>query len=88
MKLITFILFLFSFNSFAQIGLGFDEDDELNVGGDIFQDFNEDLEASQVMEDERFYRYSRFAAVNLGVGVTTFDGNVDWPIQIIIRHLE
>jgi hypothetical protein len=75
MRYITWILLFISFNSFAQIGLGFDEDDDLNVGGDIFQDFNEDLEASQVMEDERFYRYSRFASVNLGVGATTFDGN-------------
>lgn len=76
MKLLTLTLaLLFSFQIKAQIGLGFDDDDDLNVGGDIFQDFNEDLEASQVMEDERFYRYSRFATVNLGVGFTTFDGN-------------
>lgn len=54
---------------------GFQEEDELNIGGDIFSDFNEDLEASQVMEDERFYRYSRFVSLNLGLGVTTFTGN-------------
>ena len=54
---------------------GFQEDEDLDIGGDIFSDFNEDLEAAQVMEDERFYRYSRFVSLNLGVGVTTFSGN-------------
>jgi hypothetical protein len=49
--------------------------DDLSVGSDIFQDFNEDLEASQVMEDERFYRYSRFFGVNIGLGLTTFTDN-------------
>ncbi len=51
------------------------EDDEFNVGGDIFQDFNEDLEAAQVAEDERFYRYARFFGVNIGLGFTTFTEN-------------
>lgn len=50
-------------------------EDDLNPGGDIFSDFNEDLEAAQVLEDERFYRYGRFFSVNLGVGYTTFTGN-------------
>ena len=36
------------------------EDDTVLTGGDIFTDFNEDLESSQVLEDERFYRYGRF----------------------------
>ena len=49
--------------------------DELSPGSDIFSDFNEDLEASQVLEDERFYRYGRFFSVNLGGGFTTFTGN-------------
>lgn len=49
--------------------------DDFDVGGDIFSDFNEDLEASQIAEDERFYRYSRFFGVNLGIGSTTFTGN-------------
>ena len=66
--------FLLSVNTYAQNSGGFDND-ELNVGGDIFQDFNEDLEATQVMEDERFYRYSRFFSVMLGVGLTTFTDN-------------
>lgn len=52
-----------------------EEENEFTVGGDIFQDFNEDLEASQVMEDERFYRYSRFYGINLGLGITTFTDN-------------
>ncbi len=50
-------------------------DDDLNIGGDIFSNFNEDLEASQVAEDERFYRYGRFFSFNMGIGLTTFDGN-------------
>lgn len=50
-------------------------DSDLSVGGDIFSDFNEDLEASQVFEDERFYRYGRFFSFNLGLGITDFTGN-------------
>lgn len=50
-------------------------DDDLSIEGDIFNDFNEDLEASQVLEDERFYRYGRFFQANLGLGLTTFTGN-------------
>lgn len=60
--------------SFSQLGQDFGDDD-LNIGGDIFKDFNEDLEATQVMEDERFYRYGRFFAVNVGIGITDFTGN-------------
>lgn len=59
---------------FAQADLGI-EDDDLRIGGDIFNDFNEDLESAQVMEDERFYRYGRFFSFQLAVGITTFDGN-------------
>lgn len=51
------------------------EDDTSMNGSDIFSDFNEDLESSQVLEDERFYRYGRFFSVNLGGGITTFTGN-------------
>lgn len=54
--------------------LGIDDDD-LNIGGDIFTDFNEDIEASQVLEDERYYRYGRFFVFQLGLGLTAFDGN-------------
>ena len=76
MKFLFLPLILLSFQAFAQNPLqGFDDQDDLNVGGDIFSDFNEDLEASQVMEDERFYRYGRFFGVNLGLGLTTFTGN-------------
>lgn len=51
-------------------------EDEQGLGGaDIFSDFNEDLESTQVLEDERFYRYGRFFSVNLGGGFTTFTGN-------------
>lgn len=51
------------------------EEDNLNVGGDIFSDFNEDIESTQMAEDERFYRYGRFFTFQLGIGLTTFDGN-------------
>ena len=50
-------------------------EDDVSGGGDIFSDFNEDLESAQVLEDERFYRYGRFFSVNLGGGFTTFTGN-------------
>lgn len=51
------------------------DDDDLNVGGDIFSDFNEDVENAKLVEDERFYRYGRFFAFNASIGLTTFDGN-------------
>lgn len=51
------------------------DDDDLNVGGDIFTDFNEDVESAKLVEDERFYRYGRFFSFNLSLGLTTFDGN-------------
>lgn len=51
------------------------DDDDLNVGGDIFTDFNEDIESAKVVEDERFYRFGRFFTFNLSLGLTTFDGN-------------
>lgn len=49
--------------------------DEFNLNGDIFNDFNEDIEATKVLEDERFYRYGRFFSFELSFGLTTFDGN-------------
>lgn len=51
------------------------DDDDLNVGGDIFTDFNEDIENAKVVEDERFYRYGRFFSFNASIGLTTYDGN-------------
>ncbi len=75
-KIILPFILLFSLQAKAQTALsGFSEEDDLNVGSDIFSDFNEDLEAAQVLEDERFYRYGRFFAVNIGLGLTTFTGN-------------
>lgn len=50
-------------------------DEDLTIGGDIFSDFNEDLEVAQVLEDERFYRFGRFYSVNVGLGMTSFTGN-------------
>ncbi len=51
------------------------DDDDLNVGGDIFNDFNEEVEDAKLVEDERFYRYGRFFSFNLALGLTSFDGN-------------
>jgi hypothetical protein len=82
---LTQILILFTFISFpicdvyAQAptpgALNNIEDDDLNIGGDIFSDFNESLDEAQVVEDERFYRYGRFFSFSLFLGLTTFDGN-------------
>lgn len=74
----TFFTFLICFQCFAQAGVsdGFNPEDEaLSIGGDIFSDFNEDIESAQVMEDERFYRYGRFFTFSFGLGVTSFTGN-------------
>ena len=77
MKSALFILILLASTTslFAQFSPNEFPEDDLDVGSDIFQDFNEDLEATQVAEDERFYRYSRFYSINLGMGFTTFTGN-------------
>ena len=76
---LSFILFLIVGNAWAQSTdqILQEIEDEQGVGGgsDIFSDFNEDLESSQVLEDERYYRYGRFFSVNLGGGITTFTGN-------------
>ncbi len=76
-NLVLLILFLLPLAAMAQ-GLeqiSEEMDDDVSGSSDIFSDFNEDLEASQVLEDERFYRYGRFFSVNLGGGFTTFTGN-------------
>ncbi len=49
--------------------------DDLEVGGDIFSNFNDDPQGEQVAKDERFYRHGRFYSLNVGLGVTTFTGN-------------
>jgi hypothetical protein len=77
-RLLLLSVLLFSSKGFAQSSdqvLQELEDDTAMSGSDIFSDFNEDLESSQVLEDERFYRYGRFFSVNLGGGLTTFTGN-------------
>ena len=75
---IALLHFLLSSPLVAQAGtpdpFDFDNDD-LNIGGDIFSDFNEDLQSAQIAEDERFYRNGRFFSVQIGIGITTFDGN-------------
>src|SRR5690554_2294222 len=76
-KKILFIALLFSGLAHAQFSSQMMDmmDDDISLGSDIFNDFNEDLESSQQLEDERFYRYGRFFSVNLGGGFTTFTGN-------------
>lgn len=51
------------------------EDDDLDSAKDIFNDFNENVDAAQVVEDERFYRYGRFFSFQVAIGITSFDGN-------------
>lgn len=77
MKIFLTLLLLFNFSIHAQIGQDpFSlEEDDLNIGGDIFNDFNEDLDSTQIMEDERFFKYGRFFSFQLALGLTTFDGN-------------
>jgi hypothetical protein len=75
---LVIILILFSSSIWSQSNdqVMRELDDETSLGnGDIFSDFNEDIESSQVLEDERFYRYGRFFSVNIGGGFTTFTGN-------------
>lgn len=79
MTISTFLIFETSkiyaqYDSDTSMNVDLDEDD-LNIGGDIFSDFNEDLEVSQVLEDERFYRYGRFYSANISAGLTAFTGN-------------
>ncbi len=71
------LLMLSLTQAFAQSSFLADLDDDLSVGSgaDIFTDFNEDLEESQILEDERFYRYGRFFTFNMGLGTTGFTGN-------------
>ncbi|MBL7664606.1 MAG: hypothetical protein JNM93_05690 [Bacteriovoracaceae bacterium] len=77
--LITFFLFIAGQTCFAQGGsefsAAFDDDVADSAGSDIFTDFNEDLDESKILEDERFYRYARFFSFNVGVGTTSYTGN-------------
>lgn len=73
--LLCFLPFSLSYAQVNPSDIVNEMDEDLNIGGDIFSDFNEDIESAQVLEDERFYRYSRFYSVNLGLGLTTFTGN-------------
>ncbi len=70
-----FFIILFSLNAFSQVSFSDIDGDDLNIGGDIFSDFNEDLEDKQMMEDERFFKYGRFFSFSLYMGLTSFDGN-------------
>ena len=82
-----FSIISFSPNGYSQ---AFDDgfvDDDLNIGGDIFNDFNEDLESTQIMEDERFYRYGRFFSFQVGIGVTSFDGNRGPLMKTILQAI-
>ncbi|MBT6324873.1 MAG: hypothetical protein HOJ35_02815 [Bdellovibrionales bacterium] len=61
--------------AFSQSEEVLDGESDLNVGGDIFSDFNEDIVGVHMAEDERYYRYGRFFSFSVGVGLTTFNGN-------------
>lgn len=74
--LLLSLAMMLSGNTYAQDDFDMEgSGNELTPDGDIFSDFNDDLEASQVFEDERFYRYGRFFSFNLGLGFTDFTGN-------------
>ncbi len=77
-QLLLLFLFSISYSLYAQMipsAMMDVEDDDMKVGSDIFTDFNEELDASHIMEDERYYRYGRFFTVNLSLGMTAFSGN-------------
>ncbi len=59
-------------NELGDIGV---DDDDLSLSGDIFNDFNEELESSKITEDERYYAYGRFFSFQIGAGLTSFSGN-------------
>ncbi len=75
----TLIIFLMMMLSNLLCGQIVDSlDDNVTVGieeGDIFTDFNEDIESAEMIEDERYYRYGRFFSFYMTMGLTTFDGN-------------
>lgn len=74
-KTLIALLALICLQSFAQFEPSDFDEDDLNIGGDIFSDFNEDLENTQVMEDERFYKFGRLFSFQVGLGMTQFTGN-------------
>jgi len=75
-KILILILFLFSTTGlWAQDRTFRDEELEFQLGGDIFSDFNEEVEATRIMRDERFFQHSRFFNFEISMGFTAFDGN-------------
>ncbi|MCK5072615.1 MAG: hypothetical protein KAQ98_04255 [Bacteriovoracaceae bacterium] len=77
-SLTIFLLLLTIFQVQAQINNIIDRDimdDDLQIGGNIFSDFSENIEESQISEHERYYRHGRFFAFNISLGLTSFDGN-------------
>lgn len=76
---VAILMLLLSASILAQSAVATDpfaiDDDDLNIGGDIFSDFSEDIQSQQIAEDERYFRYGRFFSFELGIGTTTFDGN-------------
>jgi len=51
------------------------QEDDMGVGSDIFDDFNDNLEETQILEDEQFYHNGRFYSFAVSLGITDFDGN-------------
>ncbi len=76
---IIFWQLFFARQLFCQIipsGYDFDvQEEDVTVGSDIFDDFNENIEETQILEDEQFYHNGRFYSFALSMGTTTFDGN-------------
>lgn len=73
--ILCFVFLQKSYAQFSPLGGMVLDDSDFSPGGDIFSDFEEDLESGQVLEDERFYNHSRFYAVQLTLGHTTYTGN-------------
>lgn len=72
---LTLLILILPLLSWAQINPDDDDAEDINIGGDIFNDFNEDIEATRILEDERYYRYGRFFSFEISLGMTSFDGN-------------
>ena len=77
-RLIAYIYLLCSLHvgtAYAQMLNDFSGDDDLEIDGDIFSDFSDDIVGMEMAEDERYYRFGRFFSFELGIGQTTYDGN-------------
>lgn len=74
-KIIIFFLLLNFSLAFGQEIDQFSDESDLEISGDIFSDFTDDVVGMEMSEDERYYRFGRFFSFEIGVGQTTYDGN-------------